>query len=156
VTTDRAADLETLTVQSTATSTPVVGRIPVLGVSPVVDAGRWPSQAVPGELIPVRATVFREGHDAVAATAVLVRPDGTDGPSTRMTLLNAGLDAYVATLSPDSEGDWGLRVEGWSDPYGTWDHDATIKVEAGVDVALMLEEGARFMERAAAARPPPA
>ncbi|MFD0483651.1 alpha-1,4-glucan--maltose-1-phosphate maltosyltransferase [Kineococcus sp. GCM10028916] len=149
MTTDRAADLETLTVQSTATSTPVVGRIPVLGVSPVVDAGRWPSQAVPGELIPVRATVFREGHDAVAATAVLVRPDGTDGPSTRMTLVNAGLDAYVATLSPDTEGDWGLRVEGWSDPYGTWDHDATIKVEAGVDVALMLEEGARLMERAA-------
>ncbi|WP_328292207.1 alpha-1,4-glucan--maltose-1-phosphate maltosyltransferase [Kineococcus sp. NBC_00420] len=150
MTTDRAADLETLTVQSTATSTPVVGRIPVLGVSPVVDAGRWPAQAVPGELIPVRATVFREGHDAVAATAVLVRPDGTDGPSTRMTLVNAGLDAYVATLSPDAEGDWGLRVEGWSDPYGTWDHDATIKVEAGVDVALMLEEGARLMERAAA------
>jgi starch synthase (maltosyl-transferring) len=149
VTTDRAADLETPTVQSTATSTPVVGRIPVLGVSPVVDAGRWPSQAVPGELIPVRATVFREGHDAVAATAVLVRPDGTDGPSTRMTLVNAGLDAYAATLSPDTEGDWGLRVEGWSDPYGTWDHDATIKVEAGVDVALMLEEGARLMERAA-------
>ncbi|WP_432526121.1 maltotransferase domain-containing protein [Kineococcus mangrovi] len=128
---------------------PVVGRIPVLDVQPAVDGGRWPSQAVPGELIPVSATVFREGHDAVAATAVLVRPDGTDGPTTRMTCVNPGKDAYVATLSPDAEGLWGLRVEGWSDPYGTWDHDATIKVEAGVDVALMLEEGARLLERAA-------
>ncbi|MEZ0166346.1 maltotransferase domain-containing protein [Kineococcus sp. LSe6-4] len=129
---------------------PVVGRIPVLDVQPVVDGGRWPTQAVPGELIPVSATVFREGHDAVAATAVLVRPDGTEGPSVRMTCVNPGRDAYVATLSPDAEGLWGLRVEGWSDPYGTWDHDATIKVEAGVDVALMLEEGARLLERAAA------
>ncbi|NAZ74618.1 DUF3416 domain-containing protein [Kineococcus sp. T13] len=129
---------------------PLVGRIPVLGVEPTVDAGRWPATAVPGELVPVRATVFREGHDAVAATAVLVRPDGTDGPSVRMTLVNKGTDAYAAVLVPDAEGDWGLRVEGWSDPYGTWDHDATIKVEAGVDVALMLEEGARLLERAAA------
>nr|WP_311736488.1 alpha-1,4-glucan--maltose-1-phosphate maltosyltransferase [Kineococcus radiotolerans] len=155
MTIERGADQgtrgDTLTVRTDAGSTPVVGRIPVLGVEPVVDAGRWPAQAVPGELVPVRATVFREGHDAVAATAVLVRPDGTDGPSARMTLVNAGKDAYAATLSPDAEGDWGLRVEGWSDPYGTWDHDATIKVEAGVDVALMLEEGARLMERAAAA-----
>jgi hypothetical protein len=41
-------------------------------------------------------------------------------------------------------------VEGWSDPYGTWHHDAVIKVGAGVDVELMLEEGARVVERAAA------
>ena len=47
-------------------------------------------------------------------------------------------------------GDWTFRVEGWSDPYGTWVHDATIKVEAGVDVELMLAEGALLLERAAA------
>ena len=127
-----------------------VGRIPVTDVQPVVDGGRYPTKAVVGEQVPVTATVFREGHDAVAATAVLVRPDGTDGPSARMTLTNAGTDAHAATLVPDALGDWGLRVDGWSDPYGTWDHDATIKVGAGVDTALMLEEGARLLERAAA------
>ena len=45
---------------------------------------------------------------------------------------------------------WSYRVEGWSDPYGTWDHDATIKVAADVDTELMLEEGARVLERALA------
>ena len=44
---------------------------------------------------------------------------------------------------------WSYRVEGWSDPYATWDHDATIKVAADVDTELMLEEGARVLERAA-------
>ena len=147
-----AQHADTLPVRSTpapGSTRPVVGRIPVLDVAPAVDAGRWPSKAAVGELVPVTATVFREGHDAVAATAVLVRPDGSDGPSARMTLTNAGKDSYAAVLVPDAEGDWAVRVDGWSDPYGTWDHDATIKVGAGVDVALMLEEGARLLERAA-------
>ncbi|NLG20655.1 MAG: DUF3416 domain-containing protein, partial [Actinomycetales bacterium] len=52
------------------------------------------------------------------------------------------------TVFADREGFWSYRVEGWSDPYATWHHDATIKVEAGVDVELMLEEGARVLERA--------
>ena len=48
---------------------------------------------------------------------------------------------------------WSYRVEGWSDPYATWDHDATIKVAADVDTELMLEEGARVLERAVAEVP---
>jgi len=43
---------------------------------------------------------------------------------------------------------WTYRVEGWSDPYATWVHDATIKVEADIDAEMMLEEGARVLERA--------
>jgi hypothetical protein len=43
----------------------------------------------------------------------------------------------------------GFRVEGWSDPIGTWSHDASIKVLAGVDVELMLAEGVVVLERAA-------
>ena len=61
-----------------------------------------------------------------------------------------GLDRFEARVVPTSTGDWTFRVEGWSDPYGTWVHDATIKVEAGVDVELMLAEGALLLERAAA------
>ncbi|WP_284710465.1 alpha-1,4-glucan--maltose-1-phosphate maltosyltransferase, partial [Actinomyces sp. 186855] len=126
-----------------------VGRIPVTEVFPVVEDGRWPAKAVPGEVLPVRATVFREGHDRYGATAVLVRPDGTDGPSARMHEVGMGLDRYEARLAADAPGDWGLRVEGWSDPYATWSHDASIKVPVGIDVELMLEEGARVLERAA-------
>ena len=127
-----------------------VGRIPVVDVSPVAEAGRFPAKAVVGEAVPVRATVFREGHDAVAATAVLIDPAGVDRASARMVDIAPGLDRFEARLVPTSTGDWTFRVEGWSDPYGTWVHDATIKVEAGVDVELMLAEGALLLERAAA------
>ncbi|WP_324252301.1 alpha-1,4-glucan--maltose-1-phosphate maltosyltransferase [Actinomyces urogenitalis] len=126
-----------------------MGRIPVTEVFPVVEDGRWPSKAVVGEVFPVRATVFREGHDRFGATAVLIRPDGTEGPSVRMADIAPGLDRYEGRLAADEPGDWGLRVEGWSDPYATWRHDAEIKVPAGIDVALMLEEGARVLTRAA-------
>src|SRR5690606_19465547 len=124
-----------------------IGRIPVLDVQPSVDGGRRPTCSVVGEVVPVRATVFREGHDAVNATLVLTDPDGAEHHHP-MTLLNPGLDLWGTTMSGDREGIWSYRVEGWSDPYGTWKHDATIKVRAGVDVEPRLEEGARVLERA--------
>ncbi|WP_410053293.1 maltotransferase domain-containing protein [Cellulosimicrobium cellulans] len=126
-----------------------IGRIPVVDVSPVAEAGRWPAKATVGEAVPIRATVFREGHDACAATAVLVGPDGTDRARATMVDIAPGLDRYEARLVPDEAGTWGFRVEGWSDPFGTWAHDAPLKVGAGVDVELVLEEGARLLARAA-------
>jgi starch synthase (maltosyl-transferring) len=129
----------------------LIGRIPVLDVAPAPAHGTWPAKAVVGEAVPVRATVFREGHDALGATAVLLRPDGTVHSSARMALLVPGTDRYEAHLTPDAPGDWTFRVEGWSDPYGTWEHAASIKVVAGIDVEMVLEEGARVLERAASA-----
>ncbi|ACQ79596.1 alpha amylase catalytic region [Beutenbergia cavernae DSM 12333] len=141
-----------VTQQPTPAPPAPIGRIPVIGVSPVVEGGRWPAKAVVGEAVPIGATVFREGHDAVAATAVLVAPDGSDHASARMRDVSPGNDRYEVLLVPDAEGDWGFRVEGWSDPYGTWSHDAGVKVRADVDTELMLTEGALLLERAAARR----
>ncbi|WP_344244690.1 alpha-1,4-glucan--maltose-1-phosphate maltosyltransferase [Isoptericola hypogeus] len=127
-----------------------IGRIPVLELSPVVEGGRWPAKASVGEVVPVEATVFREGHDAVSATAVLVAPDGTDHSTAPMTDVAPGLDRFRGLLQPDAEGDWSFRVEAWSDPYGTWAHDGMIKFEAGQDVDLVLAEGVRLFERVVA------
>ena len=124
-----------------------IGRIPVLDVEPVVDGGRRSTRSVVGELFTLSATVFREGHDAVSATAVLVDPEGGEH-HLPMTCVNEGLSHWETQVHADREGVWSFRVEGWSDPYGTWLHDGPIKVRAGVDVELMLEEGARILERA--------
>ncbi|WP_203843151.1 alpha-1,4-glucan--maltose-1-phosphate maltosyltransferase [Winogradskya humida] len=129
-----------------------IGRIPVVDVAPVVDGGNRPAKSVVGEEFAVTATVFREGHEAVSATVVLTDPLG-GVHQLPMTRVNAGLDAWSATVSADRTGSWSYRVEGWSDPYGTWNHDAVIKVGAGVDVELMLEEGAQVLERAVAEVP---
>ncbi len=131
------------------TPTSRIGRIPVLDVYPVAEEGRYPAKATVGEAIPIRATVFREGHDAFGASAVLIRPDGTVHQRVRMVDVAPGLDRYEGWVVADSEGAWSFLVEGWSDPYGTWVHDARIKVTAGIDIALVFVEGARLLTRAA-------
>ncbi|MFK0052650.1 maltotransferase domain-containing protein [Streptomyces sp. NPDC091025] len=127
-----------------------VGRIPVLDVRPVVLRGRRPAKAVAGETFEVSATVFREGHDAVAANVVLHGPDGRPGPWTPMHELAPGTDRWGADVTPDRPGRWTYTVEAWGDPVGTWRHHAKIKIPAGMDTELVLEEGARLYERAAA------
>ncbi|MGH8940439.1 MAG: maltotransferase domain-containing protein, partial [Actinomycetes bacterium] len=134
----------------------MTGRIPIVDVQPAEGCGRWPAKAVVGELFPVTATVFREGHDAVAANVVLRDPKGRKGPWTPMRLTEPGTDRWVAEVAPTGEGRWTFCVEAWSDPVATWHHNAHVKIAAGVDVEVMLEDGAIIMQRAAkASRPTP-
>ena len=136
-----------------ASSLPVgvapVGRIPVQDVRPLVDGGATPAKSVEHEEFVVAARVFREGHDAVNATVVLTDPEGLDHHFPMM-VDNEGLSWWSATVAADRPGWWTYRVEGWSDPYATWVHDATIKVDAGIDSELMLEEGVLVLGRALA------
>ncbi|QCR51670.1 alpha-1,4-glucan--maltose-1-phosphate maltosyltransferase [Streptomyces sp. SGAir0924] len=127
--------------------------MPVLDVRPIVRQGRRPAKAVTGESFQVSATVFREGHDAVAANVVLKDPEGRPGPWTPMRELAPGTDRWGATVTAGEPGLWTYAVEAWSDPVTTWRHHARIKVPAGIDTGLVLEEGARLHERAAAEVP---
>ncbi|MFJ3225399.1 alpha-1,4-glucan--maltose-1-phosphate maltosyltransferase [Streptomyces sp. NPDC086783] len=130
-----------------------VGRIPVLDVRPRVLEGRRPAKAVVRESFEISATVFREGHDAVAANVVLKDAEGREGPWTPMRELAPGTDRWGATVSVPTEGHWTYAVEAWSDPVATWRHHAGIKIPAGMDTELVLEEGARLYERAAVGLP---
>ncbi|MDF3289323.1 alpha-1,4-glucan--maltose-1-phosphate maltosyltransferase [Streptomyces silvisoli] len=131
----------------------MIGRIPVLDLRPLVDCGRRPAKAVVGEPFQVSATVFREGHDAVAANVVLRDAAGRSGPWTPMRELAPGTDRWGAEVTPTAEGRWTYTVEAWSDPVSTWRHNARIKVPAGIDTELVLAEGAALHERAAAGVP---
>jgi starch synthase (maltosyl-transferring) len=152
-------------------------RLGITDVAPVVSCGSFSARAVVGEHVPITATVFREGHDAVSANVVWsppseaaggpartppsnaaggparVAPDGTPGAFTRMAPYSQEPDRWLATVVPDREGRWTFRVEAWSDPLATWHHAVEVKIEAGQgpeDLANDLEEGARLIERVAA------
>ncbi|MCX5285054.1 alpha-1,4-glucan--maltose-1-phosphate maltosyltransferase [Streptomyces sp. NBC_00198] len=129
------------------------GRIPVVDVRPVVDCGRRPAKAVAGETFQVTATLFGEGHDVVGADVVLCDPEGRPGPWTPMRELAPGTDRWGADVTPTATGRWTYQVEAWSDPVTGWRRAAEIKVPAGLDVGLVLEEGAALYERAAAGIP---
>jgi starch synthase (maltosyl-transferring) len=125
----------------------MVGRIPVIEVHPVVHGGARPAKAAVGEPLPVRATVFREGHDQLGAEAVLIGPDGVRRPPVRMREIATGTDRYEAWLTPDEQGEWSFEVRAFSDPLATWTHDAALKIPAGVDVDLMFLEARLLLER---------
>ncbi|MBM7505020.1 maltotransferase domain-containing protein [Agromyces aurantiacus] len=132
------------------TSRPVrAGRIPVTRLTPALPDPRWNPKAFSGEVVPFRATVFREGHDLVGAMLVLADPSGAVQRH-RMSPLAAGTDRWEASVRLDALGTWRWHVTGFGDEVGTWIHDAEVKIDAGVDVELMYEIGARLAERAAA------
>jgi starch synthase (maltosyl-transferring) len=132
----------------------VTGRLGITDVSPVVSCGRYPARAVVGEHLPVAATVFREGHDAVAANVAWRGPDGSQGPAgplIRMVPGVPGTDRWHATVVPTDEGAWTFAIEAWGDPVATWRHKVEVKIDAGQgpeDLANDLEDGARLLQRA--------
>jgi starch synthase (maltosyl-transferring) len=137
----------------------MVGRFGLTDVSPVVcstTSGEFAARAVVGEPVPVSVVVFREGHDAVAASVVLRDPAGRKVAVQRMTPGAIGTDRWHATVAADKGGMWSFAIEAWSDPMATWHHVVTAKIEAGQgseDLANDLESGARLFEQVAKALP---
>lgn len=147
------------------------GRVEVDDVEPVISCGRYPAKAVVGETVPVKATVWREGHDAVAATLVVrylgrhyPRPGEAPvsspgaGSAPLHIRMQTGFDAYVfhASFTPDAVGLWSFRVEGWGDPLQSWRSAVTAKLDAGQGEAELSNDlliGAALFDRAAAAMP---
>ncbi|MCW2747598.1 MAG: alpha amylase [Nocardioidaceae bacterium] len=127
----------------------MTGRLGIDDVAPAVSCGLVPAKAVVGEHIPITATVWREGHDAVAATVSWSGPDDRAARETRMVEQGNGLDLFGAVIVPDAVGMWTYRVDAWSDPWATWVHSAELKVAAGQDASDLANDfaiGARLLE----------
>ncbi|MGW4713330.1 maltotransferase domain-containing protein [Nocardia sp. NPDC004260] len=132
----------------------MTGRIAIDDTAPSIPGGR-PAKAVVGEVFPVRTVVWREGHDAVAATLVVRAPGASRPTRVRMTP-DYEPDVFNATFTPNTPGAWTYRIEGWSDPIATWRSAVEAKLAVGqsaVDLANDLELGARLFDRAAQAVP---
>jgi starch synthase (maltosyl-transferring) len=128
---------------------PLLGRIPILELSPQVDDGLWPATAFSGEVVPFQATAFREGHDLIGVDLLLLDPAGQQTEH-RMRPIAPGTDRWQALVQLEAEGLWRYRVQAYADEFATWKHNAEVKVAAGVDVELMFTIGHDILARAAA------
>ena len=139
-------------------SDPLSRRIGIDDVRPSV-SGSVPSKAVVGEVVPVTALVWREGHDAVAATLTVwpARGDSTELSSeVTMRVDPHNQDRVHAVFTPATPGRWFFRVDAWSDPIATWRNAVTKKMEAGQtasELANDLSHGADLFQRAALQTP---
>ncbi len=125
----------------------MIGRLPIFDITPDNDLG--PVKAVPGERFTVGATVIREGHESLAAGVVVYSPKGRRERLVPMREHSPGTDRHEAEISLPAEGKWSFAVESWTDPFVTWYHAAQVKIPLDQDTALVLEEGARLLARAA-------
>jgi starch synthase (maltosyl-transferring) len=124
-----------------------IGRIPIRFLRPQQPENRWPAKAYAGEVVPFSATIFREGHDQIGGDLVLTAPSGAE---TRHGLYPGapGTDSWHTRALVASPGFWKYRIEGFTDDWATWLHNAEIKVPAGVDVEVMLAIGLELLGRA--------
>lgn len=140
--------MSNLTAKTSAKGQPF-GRLPILNLSPVVEAGRWPAKAYVGEVIPFQATVFREGHDALGAELILNSPTGISTIH-RLRAGAPGTDTWAASVLIKEQGRYTFQIRAFADDFETWHHNATVKIAVGVDEELMMLEGIKLFTRAAA------
>ena len=123
----------------------MVARFGIDDVRPQVSGRTLPAKAVVGEVVPVSALVWREGHDAVAATLVITSPDG-DQYSVHMHPEPFRPDYVHSVFVPDEQGLWNFRIDAWSDVMATWRNAVTKKLDAGQSAAEMANDIAHGIE----------
>jgi starch synthase (maltosyl-transferring) len=128
---------------------PRTGRIAIRALSPQQPENQWPAKSFVGEVVPFSATVFMEGHDLLAVDLLLTDPHGVQRKHP-MRSLAAGTDRWQADVQVTEPGMWSWSVQAHVDEWATWHHNAEIKVPAGIDAVLMVDEGAALLRRAAA------
>ena len=122
-------------------------RVAIEEVRPEIDGGRFAIKRVVGEVVTVEADVFADGHDLISCRLlyrweheeewgfVPMRPIGNDRWQAEFVVSNLGCYRYT--------------IEGWIDHVQTWHADLLKRIEAGQDVSVDLQIGAKFIEEAA-------
>jgi starch synthase (maltosyl-transferring) len=130
----------------------VTGHIVIEDVRPRTPTGRYPAKASVGERVTVRANVFKDGHDVIAARLLVVGPGADRGrPPLVVSLSDRGNDEWQADWRPERVGLHRLTVEVWMDRYATWAHKTEIKLDAGQDTDVEIAEAMLLVEARLAA-----
>lgn len=122
------------------TSTPAgQRRVMIEAVSPQIDHGRFPPKRVVGDTVCVRATIFADGHDMLAAR-VLFRHD-TQSEWSEADLEPLSNDRWHGSFPVELMGRSWFTIEAWIDRFATWRRDLEKRVAAGQDVSVDLLVG---------------
>jgi starch synthase (maltosyl-transferring) len=125
----------------------VTGRIVIDDIRPRTPTGRYPAKAVVGENVNISATIFKDGHDILAAR-VHLHPKGQYRPLATAPMVAMGNDLWEGSLRPDTGGPFRLVIEAWTDGHATWAHKVRVKLAADQNIDLEIAEGIQLLEAA--------
>jgi starch synthase (maltosyl-transferring) len=91
----------------------MITRFPIVDVAPATYFGGEfvPTKAIPGESLPISATIFREGHETFLANALLFDPKGALVQTEPMREVWPNSQRYEAWLTPTALGLWHFAIE---------------------------------------------
>jgi len=134
---------------ATLSSRPIV----IERLSPEVDCGRFPIKRGAGDRLRVDASIFAEGHGALAAV-LKVRRVGADDDAgwteAPMVCVNHGLALWSGEVVLEEMGRYEYTIEAWRDTWTSWVDEVSKKHGAGQEVSLELTEGRDLVLRAMA------
>jgi starch synthase (maltosyl-transferring) len=122
-------------------------RVVIEQLEPQVDGGRFPIKRVVGEAVTVRADIFADGHDAPCA--LLLYRHESEQQWHKTPLLPLTNDRWEGSFIVTELGTWLYTLEARVDHFLTWRLDLEKRFQAGQDLAVEREIGARLMEAAA-------
>ena len=126
---------------------PVIGRLVVEDIRPRTPNG-FPAKAVVGEKVRVTAVVFKDGHDPIAARALLFkepgasaarRRRGADKPVAVAEMSALGNDEWEGFVVPDAMGAHRIVVQGWSQKDGPVDPDHAVDLTSSSPHPLWVD-----------------
>lgn len=122
----------------------------VEALEPQLDAGRHAIKRIVGDELVVSASIFKDGHDLLAARVRWRGPGDSADRLLRMSYEH-NADRWSARFPLEQIGDWSFTVEAWTDSFATWRSELEKKWNAGQDISSELLEGAQLLERTASA-----
>jgi starch synthase (maltosyl-transferring) len=112
-----------------------------------VDHGKFPVKRTTGEPVHVKADIFADGHDVIAAL-LLYRTNGAEQWQ-QQTMKFVENDVFAASFIVQQQGAYEFVVEAWIDRYESWRQDILKKQRAGMEIKSELLEGAALLQTVA-------
>jgi starch synthase (maltosyl-transferring) len=123
-------------------------RVVIEGVTPEIDAGRYPIKRIVGDETVVEADIFVDGHDALACALLYRKEEDAAWTETEMApLVN---DRWQGWFRVQELGRYLYTISAWVNRFKTWARDLEKRVDARQDVSVDLLIGAELVGAALA------
>ncbi len=114
-------------------------RVIIENVTPEIDGGNYPIKRVTGEKVIVRADIFADGHDKIAAELLYRSSDAKKWNRVPMQYLVN--DRWEAEFQVETVGVYYYTITAWVDHFATWQDDLNKKFQAGQNISVDLRIG---------------
>jgi starch synthase (maltosyl-transferring) len=120
------------------------GSILIEDVEPRLDCGRYPVKREVGDRVDVRADIFRDGHEALAAVLQYRTTAEESWRESEMAFIDN--DRWGASFIVDTNTSYVYRIEAFPDYALSWHDEIGKKLAAALDVSSELLEGIHLHE----------